>query len=334
MQMQIESPMSNLRDVLAKVKETATTYHPQFSGNEAATRLALIDPVLNALGWSMSNPLMVVVENTAPSVRADYVLYDSGRSPRIIIEAKSLGVNVSTKTSQLFAAAGRIQVNQAKTGFITNGTVWEHYKHPQALTNRALIWKEDTTSSDLQSMAAHLIEHLDVAQFWPQEEDTTAPEILRLQQDFTALEKRIVALEGGLSPSPPPLASVPKSTWVELDKLPPDMAKTRPAELRFPDGTERPVKSWRQAVLVACEMALNSNPGMALPLRDKAGNSINLIGNVQIPRSVQIITAIGNSVFAYPHYDADGCIANIKHILSQMPAGKQSVKPAVIYAPI
>ena len=328
--MHIQSPISNLREVLALVKETAVTYQTQFLNNEAATRLALVDPVLTALGWNMANPLMVVVENTAQFSRADYVLYDSGRSPKIIVEAKALGIDVSSGTSQLFATAGRIQKDQTKTGFITNGLVWEHYHHSSALTQHAFIVSYNIVSSDLQKFAAHLIQHLDAAQFWPQEEDTTAPEILRLQQDYAVLEKKVNALGGGNThPPSPPIIQSPN--WVNIDSLPTDMTRTVPSKLRLSDGTEKDVRSWRQALLVACEMALMSNPTILLPLSDKAGGSIKLINTVQAPRCTSLTLPSGVTVFIYSNYSANGCIANIKHVLSQISTKGQAANSAFIF---
>ena len=339
--MPIQSPMSNLRDVLAQVKETAATYQSQFQNNEAATRLALIDPVLTALGWSMANPKMVVVENTGQLVRADYVLYDSAGSPSIVVEAKALGGNVSSSTPQLFATMARIQTNQRKMGFITNGLKWEHYVHGNALMKYSLVWSEDIASSDLQTIAAHLIQSLDVAQFWPQEADTTAPEILQLQrdystlkQDYDSLELRVAAFENGKPPPPPkpvPVVIMPPN-WEDLDKLPGNMSNTVPSKIRLPDQTEKDVSSWRQALLVACETVLNSNPQLTMPFPDKAGRSINLINTVEVPRSVPATTPSGVTVFIHLNYPANGSVANIKHILAQMPANQQVVKPAVVFA--
>jgi hypothetical protein len=330
--MPIQSPLSNLRDVLGQVKETAATYQTQFSSNEAATRLALIDPILTALGWSMSNPSMVVVENTAQSYRADYVLYDSGQSPKIVVEAKALGVSVSRGTPQLFATVGRVQQgSQQKTGFITNGLVWEHYTGQSALTNHSFIWSGDIASHDLQSIAAHLIQHLDAAQFWPQDDDTTAPEILQLQQDYAALDKRIAALEQGNANVTPRPVIVPPMNWVDLDNLPTVMTKTLPSHLRLSDGTEKQVRSWRQALLIACESVLVSNTSISLPLADSAGASKTLIDYSKLPHSSQLKDATGKTVFVHLLYNSNGYVANIRYILKQMPANKQIIKPAVVF---
>jgi len=330
--MNIKSPISNLRDVLAQVKDVGVTYRNQFLSNEAATRLALIDPVLTALGWNMANPLMVVVENTVQLVRADYVLYDTGRIPKIIVEAKHPGSQFAAARSQLFATAAGVQANQEKCGFLTDGLKWEHFTDQTALTNRSRIWADDLETGDLQKIAVHLIRHLDAAQFWPEEKDTTAPEILRLQQDYSALEKRILALEGG-TPSPPP----PAQNWVDFDKLPglPGVTNTLPSQMRLPDGNIVNVRSWSHALVAACEYVLNSDPRLPIPFPDSAKGTINLLSAVRRPtgQSKQIQTKSGSAIFVYINFSANGCVANINHIFNHI-SSKHLMKPAVVYASV
>lgn len=60
--MRLQSPLSDLSEILMRVKDSADQYKPTLSGNEAATRAALIDPILRALGWDTANADMVEVE--------------------------------------------------------------------------------------------------------------------------------------------------------------------------------------------------------------------------------------------------------------------------------
>ena len=327
--MNVKSPISNLRDVLAQVRDIGVTYRSQFHNNEAATRLALIDPILAALGWNMANPLMVVVEYPVLSVRADYVLYDTRRIPRIVVEAKSFPSTLVTAQPQLFTTAAGVQVNQEKCGFITDGLKWEHFTDQTALTKQSRIWADNLETGDLQKIAVHLIRHLDAAQFWPEEKDTTAPEILRLQQDYSALEKRVLSLEGSGSQLPPLVQN-----WVDLDKLP-DVTNTLPSQMRLPDGNAVTVRSWSHALVRACEYVLNADPQLPIPFPDSAKGTINLLSAVKklTGKSQQIPTKSGNPIFVYTNFSANGCVANINHIFSHV-ASKQSVKPAVVYASV
>ncbi len=62
--MRIQSPLSNLSDVLAQIKDSANQYQGTLKKNEASTRAVLIDPVLRELGWDTANTYMVEVEKT------------------------------------------------------------------------------------------------------------------------------------------------------------------------------------------------------------------------------------------------------------------------------
>ena len=60
--MTIQSPLSSLSDILDQVKDSAALYGDTLRGSEAATRAALIDPILRSLGWDTANADMVEVE--------------------------------------------------------------------------------------------------------------------------------------------------------------------------------------------------------------------------------------------------------------------------------
>ncbi len=68
--------------------------------NETRTRMALIDPLLIALGWDTSDPALVIPEY-ASNGRADYALLGSDGNPAAFIEAKRLGEGLKTHRMQM-----------------------------------------------------------------------------------------------------------------------------------------------------------------------------------------------------------------------------------------
>ena len=323
--MRIDSPLSNLREILNQVQSSAANYKPTLIKNEAATRAVLIDPVLRALGWNTANTYMVEVEKTLLQTQIDYALYDNNGVINTIVEAKKMGDNLNQSAMQLVQYAFTFRLANI---FLTDGIIWHHYtdfKPNQFAPTEVLNIQQD----NLSDVAAYLVRHLDAALFWPEEKDTKAPEILRLQQDYSALEKRILALEGGTAQ---PI--LPAQNWVELDKLP-DVTNTLPSQMRLPNGSFTDVKSWSHALITACEYALNTDPQFPVPFSDSAKGTINLIDAVRRPtgQSRQIQTKSGNAVFVYVNFSANGCVANINHIFNHI-ASKQSVKPAVVYASV
>lgn len=73
--MNYQSPLKDFCVVVEQVIETAFTSpgNEILTNNEAATREALIDPILRKLGWDISDPAMVEVEKRAPSHKNDVV---------------------------------------------------------------------------------------------------------------------------------------------------------------------------------------------------------------------------------------------------------------------
>ena len=65
---------------------------PSLRANETRTRMALIDPLLQALGWDVSDPEVVTPEYDVSGARAPTtrLLRPDGK-PAAIVEAKHLG---------------------------------------------------------------------------------------------------------------------------------------------------------------------------------------------------------------------------------------------------
>ena len=103
--------------------------------NEWPTRYILIDPMLLALGWDIHDYNQCEVEAPMPSGQwtrtADYVLYDQDVSPRVVIEAKCLGDDLSNPSS-VEQLAGYAQELRRGFGVLTNGTEWHLYRLNQA----------------------------------------------------------------------------------------------------------------------------------------------------------------------------------------------------------
>ena len=94
------------------------------AANETRTRNALVDPMLNALDWDVSNPSQVTTEHDLPSGRVDYALLGRDGKVAAIIEAKKLGEGLEKHRGQLVRYA-----YEAKPAYavLTNGDLWEVY---------------------------------------------------------------------------------------------------------------------------------------------------------------------------------------------------------------
>ena len=90
----------------------------------------VIDPILRALGWNLSNPAECVVEyevsrrGNYPATRVDYVLKNAAGEPAIVIEAKRIDVESDDER-----ALGQMErylqdIPTATVAVVTNGQYW------------------------------------------------------------------------------------------------------------------------------------------------------------------------------------------------------------------
>ena len=115
--------LDDLVEVIEKLKERITAHGPSLRASETRTRMALIDPLLGALGWDVTDPEMVTPEYSVGNGRADYALLSKDMTPVAFIEAKHLGEPLERPQheDQLFTYALRQQV---KFAALTDGNRW------------------------------------------------------------------------------------------------------------------------------------------------------------------------------------------------------------------
>ena len=104
------------------LRQTIAKYRPNLERNEIQTRVTLIDPMLRALGWDVSNPGEVVQETGRGAGVADYALKDRNTGmPILLLESKSLNTDLGTARSQVAQYCYGEAVNSA---IITDGDDW------------------------------------------------------------------------------------------------------------------------------------------------------------------------------------------------------------------
>lgn len=91
--------------------------------SEAAVRSAVVDPVLQALGWDPADPSTFKPEFALDKRKVDYALFDHGK-PLVFIEAKHSDVKIGKGEDQLFSYANHQGVPLL---VLTNGWNWDFY---------------------------------------------------------------------------------------------------------------------------------------------------------------------------------------------------------------
>lgn len=100
--------------------------------NEIRTRNVLVDPILKALDWDVSNVEDVEVEystGTQGNQRVDYALLGEDRKPLVLLEAKKLNEDLNSHRTQMLAYCTEVGV---RYGVLTDGNCWDLYN----------IWRE------------------------------------------------------------------------------------------------------------------------------------------------------------------------------------------------
>lgn len=310
--MEINSPIGNLAKKLKEIVEKSKEFGQSYKSNEANTRSGLINPILTALGWDISNPSLIESELAYQNTKIDYALYDCEHKIKIIVEAKSLGTRLDDITVKNEVAKYAF-MHKVGNVFLTNGVEWHHYTdfNPESFEPFIIDLRNDS----LINCAKELIIRLDASLFWP---------------DKGAKKESI------LQPTLEVVNSIPPTDdldFVPLDELRGSFVnKKAPREIRLPDGSRKPIGRWSNLLFECCLFVLQNNPSIPVPLKDKANGKIYLL-NHQKPEnpnySARPTQYQGKTVFIFMGYDADDYVANAKYILSKLPESKFPFTAAV-----
>ena len=110
--------LDDLVGCIELLKERMQSYRAILEENEIRTRVVLIDPLLRALGWDISDPAMVVPEYKIDNKPADYALLRPDGKPAAALEAKKLGEPLGSHRMQMLNYANMAGIEYAG---LTNG---------------------------------------------------------------------------------------------------------------------------------------------------------------------------------------------------------------------
>lgn len=336
----MQSPLSNLCEVLKQVKFAALSY-PAQRLNEATTRTVLIDPILQALGWNVSDPSLVELERPITSGtltgRLDYLLNTDNSDKPIVIEAKKLGEQLEKYFPQIITYACTLKIENL---FLTDGLKWFHFNEvsssSQNPTGNIDLGKAE--GADLTKAAAFFVERLDAALYsletqkvedkFQDKIDAMTSQILDIQRQFTILSDSLgkpVAIET--------TSLTGKEAWLLFDGSW-DAKKKKPAKLRMPDGHTITLKSWTQLLVETCKFCLTNNSDLLnqLPIDDRTGRATKLVGTTKPPSNLNSdsFTIGDTTLHIYTNYSANDCVANAGYMFAKLK--NTAVTPALLLA--
>ena len=222
------------------LQERMRSHRGALRENETRTRMALIDPLLRALGWDVFDPAVVTPEYKVGGGWADYALLRADGRPAAVVEAKKLGEGLSSHRMQMLTYANAAGIDYAG---LTDGNHWELY----SVFERGQLNDRRKLEVDIAATPAH----------------TGALKLLLLWRPNLASGKPVSAgtpiLVGDGRPTPtptegePPPPPEPASTsrppsrgWVALSEYKPPPGAPCPAAVRFWDGSEQTLEYWHE----------------------------------------------------------------------------------------
>ena len=117
--------LDDLVGIIETLQQRIRDHGPTLRENETRTRMALIDPLLAALGWDVSDPAVVTPEYNVSGRWADYALLRPDGQPAATLEAKKLGESLVSHRMQMLNYSNASGVEYAG---LTDGNHWELYE--------------------------------------------------------------------------------------------------------------------------------------------------------------------------------------------------------------
>ncbi len=140
--------LDDLVATIETIKTRIAEHREALAANETRTRQVLIDPLLVALGWDVTDPSQVQLEYDVRGKRADYALIVD-QTPVAVIEAKRLGVVlVDDNTLQVMNYANTAGIDYM---VVTNGDQWNMY----SVFKRGAIEDRVVMELKIQEWSAH-----------------------------------------------------------------------------------------------------------------------------------------------------------------------------------
>ncbi len=326
------SPLAAISLVIEQVRASARTNTSLFQNNEAATRAALIEPLLRALGWDTTNVRLVEPERTVANKQSlDYLLKDFEGKIRSVIEAKKLGESLD-KLGHVGALIGYAFSLKPQNFFITDGLNWHCYSptHSQFQPVETL----NLADANPVEAALQLVRWLDAAQSGHGISIQQTAQVLALTSHAPVATPNKAAKPVTKALQQPKTLKSEAADFVEVSQLKSlDLpAGQKPKLLRLPNGTVKPISIWKDVLLEVCHLVLDTNPHLQLPLPDKAGKSRFLFSSRKPEKgSSSPASYNGKPVFIGTHYSTADCIANALYALSKLSADQHSTTLAVSF---
>ena len=253
--------LDDLVGVIETLKERIAAHGSALRENETRTRMALIDPLLQALGWNVSDPEMVTPEYSVGASRADYALLTPTGTPSALLEAKKLDESLASHRMQMLNYANISGIPHAG---LTDGNHWEMYTvFDQAPIEQRRILDVSIANTPAYEAALKLLLLWRPNLMSGQPVAANEPILVPKPVDISSTPDN-----SDLAPPPTPVTSPsyvpqeptritsavsPEKGWLSLPAVNPEEVSS-PISVRFPDSKTIVIeRGWTDAWFQICE---------------------------------------------------------------------------------
>ena len=234
--------LDDLVSVIETLQRRIRDHGPTLRQNETRTRTALIDPLLTALGWDVSDPALVTPEYRVDVGWADYALAGPGSQPAAVIEAKRLGSIVENHLEQSVGYC--IQQGIAYSG-VTDGDHWQLYRtfEPVPMAQKLVL---DIRIGDTPAHECAL----KLLLLW--RPNLASGKAISAEEPVFAVVREpecapTPTVTETIAPVPAPASFTPSTVqqgWVRLSDVKPEKGKKPRGVIKFPDEETRAISDW------------------------------------------------------------------------------------------
>ncbi len=235
------APFDELVRIVEALKKRIEVHGETLKVHETRTRMALIDPLLRALGWDTENPALLLPEYRSEIGRPDYALLSGpSKPPLALIEAKRLGESLAKHRLKMSTYAVDSGISYAG---LTDGDQWEFYvcfgKAKQLEERR--LFQVSIANDPATKCAAKLLP------LWQSNFTSDQPTMEVL---VVPVEPKPSTPAPAPTPSQPnPVVAPPSKGWIALTELGDPTRNPAPSAIRFGDGHEVSTKSWHSLLV-------------------------------------------------------------------------------------
>ena len=238
--------LDDLVGVIETLKGRIATHGASLRENETRARMALIDPLLQALGWDTSDPALVTPEYNVGASRADYALLTSTGNPSALVEAKKLDESLASHRMQMLNYANISGIPYAG---LTDGNHWEMY----TVFNQAPIEKRRILDVSIANTPAHEAA-LKLLLIWRPNLESGHP-VAASAPVLVSPTKPVFELTPPTPDSAPTVVSIPPTAvalgvWTSLSQIGDGEARGQkpPKAVKFNDGESPTIRAWWQVL--------------------------------------------------------------------------------------